>query len=68
MSYISYLSKGFYRPHSLGNIRAEVEGVTELAAEKLTADNEFKLFSERKRRLVTQGKDGLVWKLSLDNW
>lgn len=65
---ISPLPKGFYNPHSRGSIRASFERVTEVTVEKLTADNESKLFSKRTRWPRTRGKDGCVWNLRGDWW
>lgn len=43
-------------------IRADFENQAELSLEDLTADNERKLFSTRKRRQDTRAPDGCVWR------
>ncbi|KFY89425.1 hypothetical protein V500_05711 [Pseudogymnoascus sp. VKM F-4518 (FW-2643)] len=45
-------------------IRADFENQAELSLEDLTADNERKLFSKRKRQGVTRAPDGCVWRWS----
>ena len=57
------LPKGFVNhPHPPGSIRASFEDQAESSVEKITAENELKLFSKRQRKLLTRGPDGLVWK------
>ncbi|KAK2768452.1 hypothetical protein FQN54_000307 [Arachnomyces sp. PD_36] len=49
-------------PHHLGDIRTAYEEQAELSLKEFTADNEVKLFSRRRTRLVHRGSDGFTWK------
>lgn len=55
-------------PDNPGGIRAAFENQAELSLEDLTADNERKLFSTRKRRWVTRAPDGCVWRWRGETW
>ncbi|CAD6442665.1 95238975-4397-4591-8a49-16eca74d8c11-CDS [Sclerotinia trifoliorum] len=53
---------GVHHPHHPGDIRKAFEGQEDLSVEELTLDNQMRLFSRRKNRLIYRGSDGLVWK------